>query len=159
PPGPARPGADKKPEQAKGLLRHTDRKWEGGTYTTFDGWKIQELPNDLGGWLFRTYPPEREQDVSLLLFVATPPPARLARLVDLGPALVKFNYPHLERTGRSEECKFGGDEARLERYEGKRGGRKELAQAIFVRKKGVAVVVFGIGTEAGFKDFGRATEI
>jgi hypothetical protein len=154
-----KPAERKGQRKAKDVLAYKVRSWPGGTFATFDGWEIRELPNDLGGKLYATAPAGRDGDFCLLLFVVTPDQEVLKQMFALGPRLVTLNFPHLERVGAPRKCTFGGDEARLERYEGKRGDRQEVAQAVFIRKKDVAVIVFGIGTEAGFDEFGRATEI
>jgi hypothetical protein len=152
-------GGGQQPPAAKDPLAYKVHEWPGGTYATFDGWPVGELPNGLGGRLYATCPPGRERDFNLLLLVVTPEAPVLARVFEVGPQLVAQQFPQLRRDGGQAECTFGGDVARVEQYRGQWEGKEVRAQAIYVRKKDVALLVFGVGTEAGFKEFGRAPEI
>jgi hypothetical protein len=153
--------APSKEAKKQSLPSHKVHRWPGGTYVTFDGWVIGPGPT-APGWLIRdTAPKGRHAEFTLRLAVGTPDEADLKKLFELGPAVVQRWFPYLKRQGEQQKCKFGGDEARLERYEGVRPAdrKKVLAQVIYLRKGDVAVGVVGLGTEAGFVEFGRAIEV
>jgi hypothetical protein len=139
--------------------RHTVHKWAGGTFVTFDSWRVQPVSANPAWLVYDTAPPGREPGFALRLLVTTPDARSLDNMFDLGPRLVQTYYPFLKRKGKQEKTKFGGDEARTERYEGQMLGRDLVGQVIYVRRKDVAVVVLGLGSEEGFKQYGRAVEV
>ena len=73
--------------------------------------------------------------------------------------LAQFFGPVFKSSGDSQKTLCGGDEAMVESYEGSANGQKLTCRVLYVKRKDVAIAVMGIGSAAGFKDFGRAIEI
>jgi len=67
--------------------------------------------------------------------------------------------PTAKAVGEAQKATIGGDEARVQDYTLEAQGKKMQIQAIVIRKKDIAVSVLGLGTEEGFKEFGRAVGI
>jgi hypothetical protein len=153
-----------KKSDAKDPLAYKVLKLPGGTCAKFDNWQygqIQSIPNAI---YCDAVPEGRAKDFYMRSIIGTPSAQDLANLFVLGPqvtqaALNQIFGPANKPAGEQKKCAYGGDEAMVEQYEGSIGGTAYTCRVIYVKRKDVAVAVMAIGTEAGFKDFGRALEI
>jgi hypothetical protein len=109
------------------------------------------------------YPNGRQKDFVLRTAVATPNSQDLANLFTVGPQLTQqllsMLSPTFRRTGEQKQTKVGGDDAMTEEYEGNVQGQVYKVRVLYVRREDVGMAVLGIGTDTGFKDYGRAIEI
>jgi hypothetical protein len=154
---------DKPPEEKpkKDPLAYRIHEFEGGSVAKFDDWVVAAVPSGSNSMVvFDTAPKGREKDFAVRIVVATPEAGVMEKLFEVGPQLVQQYLPGFERDGEPQKTKFGGDEAMIETYKGDNlEGRKTIVRCVYIKKKDIAVAVFGIGSEGGHKDFGRAVEI
>jgi hypothetical protein len=158
--GVARAGATGEPRDP---LAYKVQELPGGSIATFDGWRIVPVMADGTTFAFDTCPQGREREFVLRVVIATPNAQDLANVFTLGPQLTQQFLaqlsPNFRRSGEMQKTTVGGDEARVEQYQGNLMGNAVTAKVMYVRRNDVAFAVMGIGTEAGFRDFGRAIEI
>jgi hypothetical protein len=154
--GPAAVAGD---DAKESKLKYKVEKGPGGTWAAFDGWRA--ATTTAGGWFtLQTAPRGREKDFALRVSYGTPDKKDLEKLFELGPKVVEKLLPGLKRQGKPTKATFGGDEARVERWEGNSPDKvKRVARVVYLRKKDVAVAIIGLGTEAGTKELGEAVEI
>jgi len=146
-------------EVKKDPLAYKVQQVPGGSIATFEGWKFQALGSD-GTWAqFETHAEGRENDFQILITAGTPGRAVLNNLFDEAAKLMAKLMPAAKAVGEAQKATIGGDEARVQDYTLEAQGRKVQIQAIVIRKKDIAVSVLGIGSEEGFKEFGRAVGI
>lgn len=157
------PDATAKPG-TKDPLAYKVLQLPGGTAAKFDNWQygnITTLPNAI---FCDAVPEGRAKDFLLRTVVGTPSEKDLANLFVARPQasraiLAQIFGPVFKPKGEAQKCTCGGDEAMLEEYEGDVRGTAYTCRIMYVKRKDVAIAVIAIGTEAGFKEFGRAIEI
>lgn len=140
-------------------LKYKVEKGPAGSYAVFDGWVGAAAPAT--GWFAWDMGPKgRVKEFALRVSYGTPDKKDLDKLFDLGPKVIEKLLPGLERQGKPTKGTFGGDEGRIERWEGTSPDKqKRVARVIYIRKKDIAVAIIGVGTEAGMKEFGEAVDI
>jgi len=144
-------------------LAYKVQELPGGSIATFDGWRIVPVCADGTTFIFDSCPQGREREFVLRVAIATPNALDLANVFTLGPQLTQQFLmqlsPSFRRSGEMQKTTVGGDDARVEQYHGNLMGNSATAKVMYVRRNDVAFAVMGIGTEAGFRDFGRSIEI
>lgn len=146
-------------EVKKDPLAYKVQQLPGGSIATFEGWKFNTVGSD-GIWVqFETHPDGKENDFQLIITAGTPGREVMANLFDEAAKFMAEKIPAAQKVGDQKKATIGGDEARIQNYTLDAQGKKLLIQGIVIRKKDVAVSVLGVGTEAGFKEFGRAVGI
>lgn len=155
----AAPEREIKVEVTKDPLAYKVQQLPGGSIATFEGWKFQALGSD-GTWAqFETHPDGKENDFQILITAGTPGREVMNNLFEEAAKFMATQLPAAKPVGEQKKATIGGDEARVQDYSLDAQGKKLQIQAIVIRKKDVAVSVLGVGTEEGFKEFGRATGI
>jgi len=158
---PPAPAAEKEVqvEVKKDPLAYKVQQVPGGSIATFEGWKFQALGSD-GTWAqFETHAEGRENDFQLFITAGTPGREVMNNLFDEAAKLMAKLLPAAKAVGEAQKATIGGDESRVQDYTLEAQGKKMQIQAIVIRKKDIAVSVMGIGSEEGFKEFGRAVGI
>jgi len=152
-------GKEVQVEVKKDPLAYKVQQLPGGTIATFEGWKFVTAGSD-GTWVqFQTAPEGKENDFLILIVAGTPGKEVMANLFEEAAKFMQQNVPLAKPVGESRKLTIGGDEARMQEYTMEAQGKKLQLQSILLRKKDVAVSVTGIGTEEGFKEYGRAVGI
>lgn len=148
-----------KVEVKKDPLAYRVQQLPGGSVATFDGWKFQALGSD-GTWAqFETHPDGKENDFQILITAGTPGREVMNNLFEEAAKFMATQLPAAKAVGDAKKATIGGDEARVQDYTLEAQGKTLQIQAIVIRKKDVAVSVLGVGTDEGFKEYGRATGI
>ena len=148
-----------KVEVKKDPLAYKVQQVPGGSIATFEGWKFQALGSD-GTWAqFETHAEGKENEFQLFITAGTPGREIMNNLFDEAAKLMAKLLPTAKAVGEAQKATIGGDEARVQDYTLEAQGKKMQIQAIVIRKKDVAVSVLGLGTEEGFKEFGRSVGI
>ncbi|MBL9170822.1 MAG: hypothetical protein JNN07_24025 [Verrucomicrobiales bacterium] len=160
----ALPGSGTKGTAEKDPLAYRVLELQGGTIAKFDNWVYTPIQSSGGIAFCDGFPQGRQNDFVLRAAVGTPSAADMANFFTQGPllaqqVLAQFFGPVFRPAGEPKKTRCGGDEAMVESYEGSVNGRKLLCQVMYVKRKDVAIAVLGIGTDAGFKEFGRSIEI
>jgi len=146
-------------EVKKDPLAYKVQQVPAGSIATFEGWKFQALGSD-GTWAqFETHPEGKENDFQILITAGTPGREVMNHLFEEAAKLMAKLLPAAKAVGEAQKATIGGDEARVQEYTLEAQGKKMQIQAIVIRKKDIAVSVLGIGSEEGFKEFGRAVGI
>jgi len=152
-----------RPAGAKDPLAYKVHQVPGGTVAIFENWRIALVGADQTMSVYDSAPAGRERDFVLRVIIATPSAQDLANMFTLAPALVRQSLQQLSPTfrpvGEGQKCKVGGDAALLEVYAGELQGRKVQTRVLYVRRGDVGLAIAGIGTDEGFRDFGRSIEI
>lgn len=141
-------------------LKYKVIKGPGGTLAAFDGWQTAAVPG--GAWFATLSAPKGRTDFALLLAFSTPDKKHLDKLFDgAAAAQLKSLLPGLKPAGKATVTRFAGDEARAERWQGTSttDGKARVARVVYLKKKDVAVILVGLGTEAGVKELGEAVDI
>ncbi len=148
---------------SKDPLAYKVHQLPGGTVATFDNWKIAQVMADASMSIYDTAPTGRESDFVLRLVIATPKAQDLANLFTLAPNLTRQLLaqasPTFKLDGEPKTCKVGGDDALAEAYVGELNGKKVVVRVLYVRRGDIGLAVYGMGSEAGLKEFGRSIEI
>lgn len=151
--------APQKVEVKKDPLAYKVQELPGGTVAIFENWRYASAGGD-GTWaLFDMAPSGRETEFLIRLAIGTPERSILENFFTEGPRYMQQILPGFQRVGEQKKCRFGGDDAMIEEYEGSPQGKKLLVRMVYLRKGDIAVAVAGFGTEAGYRDYGRAIEI
>ncbi|MBI4199719.1 MAG: hypothetical protein HY535_04525 [Chloroflexi bacterium] len=129
-----------------------------GSIAIFDNWDIQPVGQDNTWIVYQTNPKGRD-DFAMLVVLGIPGTQAVQNLFVEGPKMTQQLLSGFNRVGEPKMTKYGGDEAMVENYEGQPKDKKILVQVVYVKKQDVSVGVMGIGTEAGFKEFGRSIDI
>jgi len=162
-PAPAASASPARGSQMKDPLAYKMQELPGGSIATFDGWKSQEVMNENNTYIFDTSPEGRQKEFVLRVAISTPSAQDLQNFFTFAPPFVKALLqqlsPTFQSSGEPRKTKCGGDEAYVEEYTGNVQGTKYNARALYVKRKDVGIVTLGIGTDAGFKEFGRSVEI
>jgi hypothetical protein len=168
-PAPAPSTADgNPPERPKDLpkdpLAYQIFTFPGGSIAKFDAWRYAPAQGGSNTVMFDAVPEGREKDFVLRVIAGTPTAQEMQQLFTAGPQIVQQFlaqiFPGIQRAGEPKSTTFGGDEAMVEEYTGKNAEGKDVrVRAVYIKKKDVGVAVFGIGTEPGHKEFGRAIDI
>jgi hypothetical protein len=147
----------------KDPLAYKVRQLPGGTVAEFENWQYQNVPAGENMLIVDGFPQGHQKDFLLRTAVATPNSQDLANLFTVGPQLTQQLLstisPTFQRVGEQKKTKVGGDDAMIEEYQGNINGASYHVRVLYVRREDVGMAVLGIGTDAGFKDYGRAIEI
>lgn len=158
---------DPKPAEAKAAkdpLAYKVLEVPGGSVAKFDSWQYSKLLTAPNMVYCDAVPEGRAKDFFLRTCVGTPSAPDMVNLFTVGPqltraALAQVFGPVFKPVGEPKKCTCGGDEAMVEEYAGDIRGTAYTCRVMYVKRKDVAVAVMAIGTETGFKEFGRAVEI
>ena len=158
-PAPVEEKKEIKVEVKKDPLAYKVHQLAGGTLATFDGWKVNPMPGD-GTWaVMETHPDGKENDFQMIVSAGTPGPQVMANLFEEARNYLQQMMPALKPAAEPQKTTIGGDEARIQDYTAEWQGRTLKVQSVIIRKKDVAVSVLALGTEAAFKEYGRAVGI
>lgn len=155
---PATRPADKDP------LAYRVLQFPGGTIAQFDNWDYGK-PGAANNVIWCDGAPRgRATDFVLRAAIGTPNAQDQANLFVAGPQLieqllVQLAGPAFQKAGQPTKTTCGGDEAMIQEYHATIQQKRVICRAMFVKRQDVAVAVIGLGTEQGFKEFGRAIEI
>jgi hypothetical protein len=153
------------PAAAKDPLAYRTFEFPGGSVAKFDHWQYAPPVTFPGGVYVDGCPTGRQADFVMRSCMAIGSEQDVANLFTAGPALSQqvlaqlFGPDAFNREGEPTRMMCGGDEAMVEAYTGAAAGRSLTCRVMYVKRKDVAIAVLGIGTDAGFKQFGRAVEI
>ncbi len=140
-------------------------KFNGGSIAKFDNWNYVPVNTGDGNMIaYDGAPQGREKDFLLRVVMGTPNQQQMQQLFTMGPQYVQQMlsqfFQGLQRIGESKMTKYGGDEAMNEEYRGTNlQGTAVKIRCVYIKKKDVAVAVFGIGPEAVHQELGRAIDI
>jgi hypothetical protein len=165
-PAPVQAAPAEKPEEKKEIkvevkkdpLAYKVHQLEGGTIATFEGWKIQQVPNN-EMLVLETHPDGKENDFQMLILATIQSAEEQGKLFEDGPAKLRQLIPTLQPKSEAQKATFGGDEGRVQDWAADVNGRSVKVQTIFIRKKDVAVGLVAFGTDETFKTYGRALGI
>jgi len=146
----------------KDPLAYRVLQFPGGTIAQFDNW-VYGAPAAANNVIWCDGIPKGQQDFVLRAAIATPNARDQDNLFVTGPQLVEQRLqligPGFRRAGEPARAKCGGDEALILEYHGTVQGKWLICRVMFVKRADVAIAVLGIGTDEGFRDFGRSIEI
>lgn len=162
-----KPKPEAKPEEKKEIkvevkkdpLAYKVHQLPAGTLATFEGWKITPMPGDSTWAVMETHPEGKENDFQMIVSAGTPGPQVMANLFEEASKYLQQLMPALKAAGEAQKTTIGGDEARIQDYTCEYQGRTLKVQSVIIRKKDVAVSVLALGSEAAFKEYGRAVGI
>jgi hypothetical protein len=151
---------------SKDPLAHRVHKVEGFTLATFDDWENSATPDEQG-LAIRSHPRGRQDEFSLVVFIAPIGERDQATYLDSSPAEFARLIPGLLPRGPAQAATYGGDPARVVEYDVSAQAAAatsttpgpRTARAAFLKKGDMAVVVFATGTEQGMREMGRSIDI
>jgi hypothetical protein len=146
----------------KAKLTYNLGESNGLTLAVFDGWASEtETTNE--AVVITTCPTGRQSDYMMQVMTVHAAAAQMTELFTVMPVQLEKTIPALKRRSEPRSATFNGDQAVVLDYDadgtGEMAGKKLQGRAVVVRKKGMALVVLGLGTHAGFEEFGRSIEI
>ncbi len=148
----------------KDPLAYRVLQFPGGTIAQFDDWDYGK-PGAANNVMWCDGAPRgRASDFVLRAAIGTPNAQDQANLFVAGPQLieqllVQLAGPAFQKAGQATKTTCGGDEAMIQEYHATIQGKRVICRVMFVKRQDVAVAVIGLGTDQGFKEFGRAIEI
>jgi len=135
----------------------------GGSIAAFDGWTTQPVMNENNTFVFDTCPQGRQKDFVLRVGITTPSAADLQNFFTVAPqftkGLLQQLSPSFKTVGEAKKTKCAGDDAIVQEYVGEVNGSKVNGRALYTRRGDVGIVALGLGSDAGFKEFGKSIEI
>jgi hypothetical protein len=147
-----------KVEVQKDPLAYKVHQLPAGTIATFDGWKVQQVPNN-DTLILETHPDGKENDFQMLIIVGAQGEQEQSRLFEEGPRKLRELIPSLQPKSDAQKASFGGDEGRVQDWTAESNGKTLDVQSVILRKKDVAVAVIAFGNAESFKTYGRAVGI